>query len=210
MSNWTLKRALSALTSRFRQSDSDESSSSSSDDDEEVVGSIETPGDLSTDDDAPISPLAMMNEASPEAWLGQFLLILNVEGTSRYSTLERARGDDGLKARLSEIYRAASAGDIAPAKLFDTGYVEKLRKDDWAAWWSAQETLSKYCYTALALSLLGDKSYIQDVAVMYRQTANPRIQKDAHFVLCHLLSKHWPSSRVTGGDIERLVPPGGL
>lgn len=146
-----------------------------------------------------------MNEASPEAWLGQFLLILNVEGTSRYSTLERAKGDEGLKARLTEMRRAANAGAIVPAKLFEAGYVEKLKKDDWAAWWSAQETLSKYCYSTLALSLLGDNSHIRDVAVMYSQTANPRIQKDAHFVLCHLLGKHWPSHRVTRGDIARLV-----
>lgn len=151
-----------------------------------------------------------MNEASPEAWLGQFLLILNEKGTSRYSTLERAKGDEGLKARLTEILRAASAGGIAPARLFEAGYVEQLRKDDWGAWWSAQETLSKYCYSALALSLLGDHSHIQDVAAMYRQTANSRIQKDAHFVLCHLLGKDWPAHRVTGGDIGRLGPPGGL
>lgn len=209
MSNWTLKRALSALTSKFRQSDSDESSNSSSaEDEEEVVNGVETPGDLSTEDDTPISPLALMNEASPEAWLGQFLLILQVEATSRYSTLERAKSDEGLKARLTEIHRAASAGGVDPAGLFDAGYVEKLRQDDWAAWWSAQETLSKHCYSALALSLLGDPSHIRDVAVMYGQTANPRIQKDAHFVLCHLLRKHWPSQRVTEGDIARLIPPG--
>jgi hypothetical protein len=183
---------------------------SSSDEDEEVVDSVETPGDLSTEDDAPISPLALMNEASPEAWLGQFLLILQVEATSRYSTLERAKSDEGLKARLTDIHEAASAGGIAPARLFDAGYVEQLRKDDWGAWWSAQETLSKHCYSALALSLLGDNSYIRDVAEMYGQTANPRIQKDAHFVLCHLLGKHWPSQRVSSGDIERLASPGEL
>jgi hypothetical protein len=149
-----------------------------------------------------------MNEASPEAWLGQFLLILNVESTSRYSTIERAKGDESLKSRLAEIYRAANTGAIVPAKLFEAGYVEKLRKDDWGAWWSAQETLSMHCYSALALSLLGDNSHIRDVAEMYGQTANPRIQKDAHFVLCHLLRKHWPSQRVTEGDIARLTPPG--
>ncbi|HYP42310.1 MAG TPA: hypothetical protein VEX13_18295 [Chloroflexia bacterium] len=183
---------------------------SSSDEGEEVVDSVETPGDLSTEDDAPISPLALMNEASPEAWLGQFLLILQVEATSRYSTLERAKGDEGLKARLREIHRAASAGGVTPTRLFEAGYVEKLRKDDWAAWWSAQETLSKHCYSALALSLLGDQSHIYDVAAMYSQSANPRIQKDAHFVLCHLLGKLWPSQRVSSGDIERLASPGEL
>jgi hypothetical protein len=40
---------------------------------------------------------------------------------------------------------------------------------------------------------------------MYRQEANSRIRKDAHYVLCYMLGKNWPSYVVTEGDLQRLA-----
>src|SRR6476661_1489663 len=89
MSNWTPKQALSGLMSKFRQSDSDESSSSSSVEESEVqdAGYNDEPAGISTADVA-ISPLAMMNENSPEAWLGQFLLKLEAPTSTARGTLD--------------------------------------------------------------------------------------------------------------------------
>src|SRR5689334_19809211 len=99
MSNWTPKQALSELMSKFRRSGSAESSSYSSGvgDRGSVIGDepeLEEQSEYDEDnspalasladprppdpDETPVSPLAMMNENSPEAWLGQFLLALGM------------------------------------------------------------------------------------------------------------------------------------
>jgi hypothetical protein len=201
--------------SKFRQSDSAESSSSSSSDEQttganldEPTSSVE-PGTLNSyvapeigEDDIAVSHLALKDESSPEAWLGQFLLELDMPGASTRATIAGARSDPALIAKLTEV-RDASTGD-APLRLFDAEYGANLRSSDWAAWWRTQETLSRFCYSTLALALLGNTQYAPDLAQMYRQNANSRIHKDAHYVLCYLLGKPWPAYQVTDKDLERL------
>lgn len=177
--------------SKFRRSDFAESSSYSSADS----------GDTE-EEDAPVSPLALMSENSPEAWLGQFLQILDIGGLSRYSTVKGARQDANLISQLQEIWR--SAAEASPLRVLDDAFSEELKLQDWGAWWQAQEQLGKYCYSALALSMLGDKSHAADLATIYRQSANMRLQKDAHFVLCYMLGKEWPAYRVTDADLAQL------
>ncbi|MEO6456965.1 MAG: hypothetical protein ABIO92_01630 [Chloroflexia bacterium] len=195
MSNWTPKQALSRLTSKFRKSDSDESSSYSSADE------IDDPLDES-EEAALVSQLAMMSENSPEAWLGQFLLILELGGVTRYGTIAGARRDRALQTRLASL-RDVSAQD-SPSPLFDSGAAEELKIRDWTAWWRGQDALSCYCYATLALSMLGDISHIDDIAAMYSQDANSRIRRDAHYVLCYLLGKEWPGYEVKPSDIVAL------
>jgi hypothetical protein len=151
-------------------------------------------------DDTPVSPLALMNENSPEAWLGQFLLVLDMS-TPR-GTVEGARRDAALVARLTEL--RGSMGANNPLVLLDPEHAARLRATDWAAWWRAQDSLSRYANATLALCLLGNSEYVPDLAAMYRQAANSRLHKDAHFVLTYLLGKPWPSYHVTDADIERL------
>ncbi len=177
--------------SKFRRSDSAESSSYSSAENDEIE-----------EGDAPVSPLALMSESSPEAWLGQFLQILDLGGLSRYSTINGARQDSNLLSQLEEIWR--SAGDASPLRVLDADFSEELKKSDWGAWWQAQEQLGRYCYSALALAMLGDSSHTADLAAMYKQSANMRLQKDAHFVLCYILGKEWPAYNVTDADLARL------
>nr|AIA18294.1 Unknown Function [uncultured bacterium] len=143
----------------------------------------------------------MMSDASPEAWLGQFLIELGLE--THRGTLAGARADPELMRRLGEIHRASSAG--SPLRMLEPEFVERLRTEDWAAWWRGQEEAARYCYSTLALSLLGDTSHASDLAVMYRQQANSRIRKDAHYVLCYTLGKDWPRYVVTESDLERLA-----
>ena len=193
MSNWTPKQALSELMSKFRKSDSDESSSSSSEEELEDNPDEET---------APVSPLAMMNESSPEAWLGQFLLILELGGVTRYGTIAGAKRDTDLQARLLSLKEVAAQD--TPMAMFDSQAAEEMKQHDWAAWWRAQSALTMYCYSALSLSMLGDISHIDDVAAMYSQQANSRIQRDALYVLCYLLGKEWPGYDVRPSNIEAL------
>lgn len=177
--------------SRFRQSGSDASSSYSSADAEEAA-----------DEDMPVSPLAMMDERSPEAWLGNFLAILGVAGSARYSTIKGSANDATLLAQLGEI--AATSSQDEPLRLFDAEYAATLKKQDWSTWWRLEGELGRYSYAVLALSLLGDKAHGADLAAMYRQTENARIQKDAHYVLCYLLGKSWPGHDVTENDLARV------
>lgn len=177
--------------SKFRRSDSAESSSYSSAEDDEIE-----------EEAAPVSPLALMSESSPEAWLGQFLQILDLGGLSRYATIKGARQESNLISQLEAIWRSASAA--SPLRVLDTAFSEELKKRDWSAWWQAQEQLGRYCYSALALTMLGDSSHAADLAVMYKQHANMRLQKESHFVLCYILGKEWPAYNVTDADLARL------
>lgn len=143
-----------------------------------------------------------MDESTPEAWLGQFLLILELGGVTKCGTIAGARLDTELQARLASL-RAASA-QASPMTLFDSSSAEELKSRDWAAWWRSQDALTGYCYSTLALSMLGDISYIDDIAAMYTQDDNSRIKRDAHYVLCFMLKKEWPHHGVTAVDIENL------
>lgn len=145
-----------------------------------------------------------MNESTPEAWLGQFLLILELQTQTRHYTIASAQGDEELKSQLTTVWSAAS--ESAPHRLFDAQHADELKKGDWAAWWQAQGDLIRYSYSALALSLLGDRSHIAEVGAMYNQNINTRMREHAHYVLCYLLGKDWPAYQVTPGDIEKLTP----
>src|SRR5438034_1879992 len=137
MSNWTPKQALSGLMSKFRRSGSGGSSSYSSGSRDQGSGVRDQDSKLVADDlqaeseawesDVPVSPLAMMNENSPEAWLGQFLVALELS-TSR-GTIEGAKRDPNLLSRLSEV--RASAGEAQPMALLDADHASRLRADDW-------------------------------------------------------------------------------
>jgi hypothetical protein len=180
--------------SKFRRSDSDESSSYSSDEDVADVSE--------EDESALVSPLVLMNENSSEAWLGQFLLMLELGGVTRYGTIQGAKRDTDLQDLLRSLMQAA-ARDV-PSPLFDSLSSEELKRRDWASWWRSQNALTRYCYSALSLSMLGDMSHIDDLAAMYAQNANSRVQRDSHYVLCYLLGKEWPVYDIKPSDIDAL------
>src|SRR5262249_23500638 len=143
MSNSTPKRGLSGLMSKFLRSGSGGSSSSSSDDRDQGSGIgdqelEETDPRSLTPDPSFVSPLALMNEASPEAWLGQFLLQLELE--TKRGTLHGAKMDADLLSKLNEV-RAAS-GEGSPLQMLDAEYASRLRAENWAAWWKAQDNMS--------------------------------------------------------------------
>jgi len=152
--------------------------------------------------DEPVSPLAMMSEKSPEAWLGQFLTIVGAPPALQYSSIKAAQQDDKLAAHLASVLEAADKDQ--PMRLLDPAYAEQLKQKDWAAWWRASEALGRYCYAAMALTMLGDRSHSADVVSMYRQDANSRIQKDAYYVVCYVLGKDWPAYKVTESDLAKL------
>jgi len=156
-------------------------------------------------DTVPVSPLAMMNEKSPEAWLGRFLTILGAPPALQFSTIRAAKDDGRLTAHLQGI--VASAGNDQPVRLLEPGYAETLKAKDWAAWWRASEELGRYCYAILSLIMLGDTSHNADLAIMYRQETNSRINKDAYYVICYVLGKDWPGYKVTQSDLARLSQP---
>lgn len=193
--------------SKFLRSASGESSNSSSD---EVQSSMSNAQSQESEGetldvghgtlDTAVSPLALMNANSPEAWLGQFLLQLELE--TRRGTLKGAKLDADLLHKLSEM--RAATGANSPLQMLDAEYASRLRAENWAAWWKAQDNMSHFCYATLALSLLGSREYVADLAAMYRQDANSRIRKDAHYVLCYILGKPWPGYEVTEGDLARL------
>lgn len=187
--------------SKYRRSGSEESSNSSSESETE-----DKPGALSISDDAPVSPLALMDEKSPEAWLGNFLTIIGAPPAVQFNTIAAARHDDRLRAHLTQALEDASKDE--PLRLLEPGYADQLKAKDWAAWWRRQESLARYCYSALSLLMLNDRSHTADLVVMYGQDANSRIQKDANYVLCYLLGKEWPVYRVTEADFVRLSAPG--
>ena len=153
-------------------------------------------------DDAPVSTLAMMNEKSPEAWLGQFLTILGAPPALQYSTIEAAKEDDKLSAHLRSVLEAT--GKDQPMRLLEPGFAENLKANDWAAWWRASEALGRYCYAVLSLTMLGDHSHNADLIAMYRQDTNTRIQKHASYVISYILGKDWPVYQVTESDLARL------
>jgi hypothetical protein len=153
-------------------------------------------------DDAPVSALAMMSEKSPEAWLGQFLTIVGAPPALGYSSMRAAKQDERLAAHLNSVVEAA--GKDQPMRLLEPGYAEELKAKDWAAWWRASEELGRYCYAILALIMLGDESHNSELAAMYRQEANSRIRKDAHYAICYVLGKDWPGYEVTESDLMRL------
>jgi hypothetical protein len=194
--NWDPRRALSGLFFRGEQSDPDEPAASPEPVGEEIE---ETDGG---EEQEPLSPLMMMDERRPEAWLGQFLLSLDLGRTARFGTIEGAKRDPKLIADLKAIAETAGATD--PLRLLDPQAADTLRQTDWAAWFRAQEDLLRYAYVVLALSLLRQGNYTSALRAMYQQEANSRVRKDAHYVLTYLLGKDWPAYRVTDADFDRL------
>ena len=208
MSNWTPKQTLSGLMSKFRQSGSEESSNSSLAEEAPAhtpaFDAPDEPTGLSTSDVA-VSPLALMNENSPEAWLGQFLLKLEAPTSTARGTLEGARRDTQLIEYLQQV--RVTASEVQPLSLLDEQYARDLRARDWSAWWKGQGALLSYSYSTLSLSLLGDSSMGQDLQVLHEQESNMQLKKDTHYVLCYVLGKPWPSYRVTESDFRRLSAP---
>lgn len=207
MSNSTPKRGLSGLMSRFRRSGSEESSNSSS----AAENSAEDEGKAGEEEaafESPVSTLALMDETSPEAWLGQFLVMLEIPAGS-YHTLAGAAAEQALRARLRTLREEAAAAE--PAKLLDLEYAEGLRSRDWAAWYRGQNALGQYAYAVLALALLGEEGWGRDVIALYRQQSNPRIALHAQYVLSRMLGRDWPGYGITEGDLERIghMPPEG-
>lgn len=194
--------------SKFRQSASDESSNSSSVEESapDAVGaddeSPDEPAGLSTTDVA-VSPLALMNENSPEAWLGQFLLKLDSPTSTPRGTLEGARRDPQLKEYLESV--RALAGQVSPLSLLDPDNAAQLRATNWADWWEAQGHLLSYAYSTLALSLLGHGTFVEDLCAMHEQESNMQLRKDAHYVICYRLGKPWPSYVVVESDYAKLA-----
>jgi hypothetical protein len=161
-------------------------------------------GDLSMDD-APISPLALMDESRPESWLGNFLTIIGAPPALQYNTLKAARADERLRAHLQDVRTQASQDD--PSLLLDPVSAAALKDKDWGAWWRGQESLGRYAYSTLALAMLGDRTHAKDLAALYAQDYNARIKKDTHYVLSFLLGKPWPSYTPTDSDLARLTEP---
>jgi hypothetical protein len=172
--------------------------------DEDSVGGDEA-GKPEYDDpgDAPVSPLAMMSEKSPEAWLGQFLTIVGAPPALQFSTIKAAKQDERLAEHLRGVLE--KAGKEEPMRLLEPGFEATLKEQDWGAWWKASETLGRYCYSALSLAMLGDEAHNGDVVAMYRQEANSRIKRDANYVICYVLGKDWPGYQVTEADLAKLV-----
>ena len=204
MSKWSLK----GIMSRFAgKSEDDAGAPTGESGEEEYEGDdAETPGDLGMAG-AYVSPLAMMDERKPEAWLGNFLAIIGAPPAINYSTLASAREDVQLKAHLQGIWEQAM--EQSPARMLDAVYADALKAKDWSAWWRAQEQLGRYAYSVLALALLGDLAHNAELLDLYRQQSNSRIQKDAHYTLCSVLGKSWPAYRPTEADLTRLTtqPP---
>ena len=196
MSNWTPKQALSELMSKFRRTASDESSSYSSEGD---AATIEGTGD----EDVQVSALALMNEKSPESWLGNFLTILGAPPEFSYTSIRLARADSRLRDYLSRVANEAAAED--PERMLEPGFAEELRESDWNAWWRAQDALTRYAYATLSLAMLGDTERLPSTVSLYRQETNARIRKDAHYVLTYLLGKEWPAYAVTESDLRRAA-----
>ena len=188
MSKWSLKEMFSKLTSKPEEDGSlvegDELEEEYSGDDVEVAGDLSLPG-------MAVSPLAMMDERKPEAWLGNFLVIIGAPPAIHYSTVESAKSDVQLLAHLREVREKAM--EKSPLKMLDAAYAEALKESDWSAWWHGQEDLGRYAYSVLALAMLGESALNAEVAALYRQDNNSRIRKDAHYTLSYLLGKGGPT-----------------
>lgn len=174
---------------------SDEVEEEYSGEDEEVAGDLSLPG-------MPVSPLAMMDERKPEAWLGNFLVIIGAPPAIQYSTLASAKEDARLIEHLQEVRNKAL--EKSPIKMLDAAYADALKESDWSAWWHGQEDLGRYAYSVFALAMLGDTAHNGEVAALYKQENNSRIRKDAHYTLNHLLGKRWPDYEPTEGDLLKL------
>ena len=143
----------------------------------------------------------MMDERRPEAWLGNFLVILEISAGS-FSTIAGARQDEELRARLATMRNEAAEQD--PLRLLDPAFEAELKESDWGKWWQVQAALTSYSYSTLSLAMLGDLDVLEDVTRLYNQENNPRLRKDAHYVLCYLLGRSWPASAISQADISRL------
>ncbi len=159
-------------------------------------------GDLSLDEGAPISPLALMDESRPESWLGNFLTIIGAPPALQYNTLKAARQDERLRTHLQEVRTEASQDN--PSLLLDPVSAAALKEKDWGAWWRGQESLGRYAYSTLALAMLDDRTHMADLVALYRQRDNARLGKDAHYVVTFLLGKPWPSYSPTERDLSDL------
>jgi hypothetical protein len=205
MPQWSLKRILSRLQGASKDeqdAQSPEEARSAGVSSASSPASDDIAGDLSLDDDAPVSLLAMMDESRPEAWLGNFLTIIGAPSALQYNTLNAARRDDRLRAHLQEVWTTASQDN--PALLLDRAQAETLKAKDWGAWWRGQESLGRYAYSTFALAMLGDHTHAADLVALYRQEDNARIRKDAHYVICFLLGKQWPAYSPTANDLAGL------
>jgi hypothetical protein len=202
MSKWSLK----GIMSRFTGKSEDDTGESTGEAGEEAYegDDAETPGDLGMPG-MYVSPLALMDERKPEAWLGNFLAIIGAPPAINYSTLASAREDSQLRTHLQGVWEQAI--EQSPARMLDSVYADALKSKDWSAWWRAQEQLGRYAYSVLALSLLGDQAHSGELVALYRQEGNSRIHKDAHYTLCSLLGKSWPAYRPTEADLARLTAP---
>jgi hypothetical protein len=154
-------------------------------------------------DDEQVSALALMNEKSPEAWLGNFLTMIGTPPDFSYTSIQLARADERLHYHLTGVANDAASED--PERMLEPGAAEELRESDWGAWWRSQDALSRYAYATLSLAMLGDTERMPTTVSLYRQETNPRIRKDAHFVLCYLLGKEWPGYAVTDADVRRVA-----
>lgn len=199
MPRWSLKDMLSRLQggNTDEQAPDDEGASDSGSSANDDIA-----GNLSMDDDAPISPLALMDESRPESWLGNFLTIIGAPPALQYNTLKAARADDRLRAHLQEVWTKASQDNHM--LLLDPASAAALKDKDWGAWWRGQESLGRYAYSTLALAMLDDRAHMADLVALYRQQGHARIGKDAHYVLTFLLGKPWPSYSPTERDLSDL------
>jgi hypothetical protein len=195
MSNWTPKQALSELMLKFRRTGSDESSSYSSGSDNQAM--------REEGDDEQVSALALMNEKSPESWLGNFLTIIGAPTDFSFTSLKLAQGDKRLREYLSSVADDAASED--PERFLEPGFAEELRESAWNAWWRGQDALTRYAYATLSLAMLGDTERMPSTVSLYRQETNARLKKDAHYVLCYLLGKDWPAYAVTETDLRRVA-----
>ena len=203
MPRWSLKDMFSRMqggnTGEADGASEDAGSNHSISSDEDVAG------DLSMDDVAPVSPLALMDESRPESWLGNFLTIIGAPPALQYNTLKAARADERLREHLQEVWTKASQDN--PALLLDPASAAALKDKDWGAWWRGQESLGRYAYSTLALAMLGDLTHAADLMALYSQDYNARIKKDTHYVLTFLLGKPWPSYTPTTSDLAKLADP---
>ncbi|MEO5952596.1 MAG: hypothetical protein ABIQ44_09050 [Chloroflexia bacterium] len=198
MSKWSLKGMFSKLTSKSEDDINAEDEAVEEEysaDDNEVAGDLSLPG-------MSVSPLAMMDERKPEAWLGNFLVIIGAPPAIQYSTLSSAKDDAQLITHLKEVREKAM--EKSPLKMLDAAYADALKDSDWSAWWHGQEDLGRYAYSVLALAMLGNIALNPEVAALYKQDNNSRIRKDAHYTVNFLLGKRWPDYQPTESDLVRL------
>lgn len=195
MPKWSLKDLFSRKSEDDNNTEDESVEEEYSADDNEVAGDLSLPG-------MSVSPLAMMDERKPEAWLGNFLVIIGAPPAIQYSTLSSAKDDTQLITHLKEVREKAM--EKSPLKMLDALYADALKDSDWSAWWHGQEDLGRYAYSVLALAMLGNTAFNSEVAALYKQDNNSRIRKDAHYTVNFLLGKRWPDYQPTESDLARL------